>query len=1025
MSYLMDHSFAWRHLLQVLPDEIVIVDENGLIQYVSERVETLTGYRRDELMNVAVEVLVPAPLRAGHIANRTNYTQAPSVRKMNYAQELRIRCKDGRELEIDIGISPVTIDGALWIVAALRDKSAADNVGVDVNMSIVTAKLSSAAMLAESEERFRLAFDDNMAPMIFTDLEDCIFAANDSFCQLIGRTKEEILGNDSTLFTLPEDVGITEDVHRRISQGEAGQTRYTKRYLHKDGRLITVEVSKSPARDSTGKTLYYVISERDVTDRVRRSRVLELLARVNKLAMDTADEAAFLQQLCEVLVSEGGYALAWIGAAPVDGADSVDIICSAGAVDYLDEDLVSWWGTKESGRGPTGTALRTGQSQVISDLASNSMYEPWRERASRFGFGSSIAIAERLGERFGALCIYDRHLYAFDEITVKGLEEIVRAAKSAITHVRSVQKTQAALEETTLAVEALRETERALTNSEERFRLAFEDNMAPMVLCNRDDLAVAVNDAFCDMVGFSREELLGHDSTRFTFPEDVGITEKTHVRLVSHEVDQVRYTKRYLRKDGRVIIAEVSRSAAQDADGKTLYFLSSERDVTEERALTAQLSHQALHDPLTGLPNRALLEDRLSRAHARVARDGGIGALLLLDLDDFKEVNDTHGHLVGDKLLVGIARRFELVTRSSDTLCRLGGDEFLYLAEGLTSVAQIEEVAARLLDVLTEPFSLDGVMFEQHASIGIMVWDQTSTDSTEIIQNADVALYEAKSHAKGRHVVFTPSMHERVVGRVAIVKELRHALHAGELAMHYQPIVNLATTEVVGFEALMRWQHPERGWVPPVVFIPMAEQSELILELGSFALREAVAAAISWGPASGQSNLPYVTVNLSAHQFHDPDMVAKIEASLATGGLAPGRLILEITESAALLEAADAVNTLAHLHRLGVGIALDDFGTGFSSLSYIVTLDPKIIKIDQSFVRPRQPSDRNDALLKMIVSLGNSMQMTMLAEGIETPAQLEQLRQLGCELGQGYLFSRAVPADQAAAMVGKSFVIRP
>jgi EAL domain-containing protein (putative c-di-GMP-specific phosphodiesterase class I) len=316
-------------------------------------------------------------------------------------------------------------------------------------------------------------------------------------------------------------------------------------------------------------------------------------------------------------------------------------------------------------------------------------------------------------------------------------------------------------------------------------------------------------------------------------------------------------------------------------------------------------------------------------------------------------------------------------------------------------------------------------MFEQHASIGIMVWDQTSTDSTEIIQNADVALYEAKSHAKGHHVVFTLSMHERVVGRVAIVKELRHALHAGELAMHYQPIVNLATTEVVGFEALMRWQHPERGWVPPVVFIPMAEQSELILELGSFALREAVAAAISWGPASGQSNLPYVTVNLSAHQFHDPDMVAKIEASLATGGLAPGRLILEITESAALLEAADAVNTLAHLHRLGVGIALDDFGTGFSSLSYIVTLDPKIIKIDQSFVRPRQPSDRNDALLKMIVSLGNSMQMTMLAEGIETPAQLEQLRQLGCELGQGYLFSRAVPADQAAAMVGKSFVIRP
>ena len=235
--------------------------------------------------------------------------------------------------------------------------------------------------------------------------------------------------------------------------------------------------------------------------------------------------------------------------------------------------------------------------------------------------------------------------------------------------------------------------------------------------------------------------------------------------------------------------------------------------------------------------------------------------------------------------------------------------------------------------------------------------------------------------------------------------------------MHHQPIIDLITTEVVGFEALMRWQHPERGWVPPSVFIPLAEQSDLIMELGSFALREAVAAASSWEPAGAQTSRPYVMVNLSASQFHDPDLVSMIEGALMTSGLGADRLIMEITESVTLLDVTETLSVIKHLNRLGIGIALDDFGTGYSSLSYLTLLRPRIIKIDRCFVSPAQESEHNAALLEAIISLGQKLRMTVLAEGIETQAQFQRLRSLGCELGQGFLFSPAVPVGEAAAMV--------
>jgi diguanylate cyclase (GGDEF)-like protein/PAS domain S-box-containing protein len=568
---------------------------------------------------------------------------------------------------------------------------------------------------------------------------------------------------------------------------------------------------------------------------------------------------------------------------------------------------------------------------------------------------------------------------------------------------------------------AQRAAEQARIEAEQHFRLAFEENMAPMVFTDLQDCIIAANDAFCTMMGRTRAELIGFDSKPFTYPDDVGITEASHDRFLQEEIRQARYVKRYLHKDGRMIVAEVSKSPARDKTGKTLYFIISERDITEERMLTAQLSHQALHDPLTGLANRTLLDDRLEQAHSRIVRQNGHGALLLLDLDDFKGVNDTYGHLVGDQLLEAVARRLEVVTRSTDTLCRFGGDEFLYLAEGIAGADEATQIAERFLHSLDEPFSVGGLNLEQRASLGVVVWDATTLEVSDVVRDADVALYEAKRLGKGRQFVYVPGMHDVAVNRFSLVQELRQAVAAGELAMHYQPIVRLSTNEVVGFEALMRWQHAQRGWVPPTVFIPLAEQSDLILDLGVFALHESIKAASEWRRSKESLAEPYVSVNLSARQFHDPGLVALVTRELETSSLPPDRLIIEITEGVALMEVADTLKTISELTALGIGVALDDFGTGFSSLSYLALLNPMVIKVDQTFVRPAIKSIHSDRLLETIVSLGHNLGMTMLAEGIETPEQLEQLRALHCSLGQGFLFSPAVPFSAAAAMVGTTF----
>ena len=563
-----------------------------------------------------------------------------------------------------------------------------------------------------------------------------------------------------------------------------------------------------------------------------------------------------------------------------------------------------------------------------------------------------------------------------------------------------------------------RAAEQAHFETEQRFQLAFDNNLAGMAVTDLHRRILAVNSSFCEMLGRGREELVGQSFAQFTFPQDRSISEKLSAKVLAGEASEAIYTKRYCHKDGHIVWAEVTKSLARNEAGEPQYFISSTRDVTEERLLLDELSHQALHDPLTGLANRALFEDRLVQAFARAARAETWLAVFVIDLDEFKDVNDTFGHQVGDDLLVAVARRLEKMTRSSDTLCRFGGDEFLYLGEGLSSPSEAETMAARLLSVFDEPFGVGEENLNQTASIGLATC-MGGDSGADLLRDADIALYDVKRQSKNHYRLFHQDMYDRVSRRVGLVQELRKSLESDRLSMYYQPIVNLSTYETVGFEALMRWNHSERGWVSPRVFIPLAEQSNLIFDLGSLAFRQAVSETASWQHLPDRECQPYVTVNLSPRQFHDSDLIKRINEALEANGLPANRLVLEITEGAAFADIDSATRVASRLRSLGVALAIDDFGTGYSSLSYFALLRPRILKIDQSFVNRAHDTPNGERLLEAIVIIGNSLDATVVAEGIETVAQLKMLRNLGYKFGQGFLFSPAIPPVDLANMIAK------
>ena len=444
--------------------------------------------------------------------------------------------------------------------------------------------------------------------------------------------------------------------------------------------------------------------------------------------------------------------------------------------------------------------------------------------------------------------------------------------------------------------------------------------------------------------------------------------------------------------------------------------IANARQVAERRLLEAELRHSAFHDPLTGLPNRTLFADRLAQLLSRARRRKQHRlALLLLDLDRFKDVNDSLGHLAGDRLLIGVARGLERVVRDGDSVARLGGDEFAILLDDIKDPGDAMRVANRIQRQLALPVDLDERHVSTTASIGIAFSTPNRADPDELLRDADTALYRAKALGKGRCTVFDTAMRAQTVARLELEADLRHAAERGELRLHYQPIMSLRTGELTRVEALLRWQHPRRRLLRPAEFLPMAEETGLIVPIGRWVLRAACAQVKGWHDA-GLSGVP-VAVNVSAHQLGRGDLGEVVSRTLDETGLPAACLELELTESAVMEHVGRAIGTLQGLKALGVRIAVDDFGTGYSSLSYLTRLPIDALKIDRSFVRDLMTDRTSEMVTKAVVDLAHNLGLTVTAEGADTPGHVAYLRSLGCDEVQGYLIGRPTRADNVLPLL--------
>ncbi len=551
--------------------------------------------------------------------------------------------------------------------------------------------------------------------------------------------------------------------------------------------------------------------------------------------------------------------------------------------------------------------------------------------------------------------------------------------------------------------------------AEQRFSVAFELGSVGMLVLDLDRTIKQVNPTICRVLGRRPDEIVGKSPDDFVHPDDrrPAGQSATELLLTSNR-SHVEFEARYLRSNGEVVHTIVHLAVDRDASGKPIYLLAQLVDISDRKRVEQELESLAMHDSLTGLPNRHLLEDRLSTALGRARRTGAAVAVLFVDVDRFKLVNDSLGHAAGDDLLRQLGRRLSGCARGGDTVARFGGDEFVFVCEDIAGAEDAAAIGQRIGAVCDEPFTIQGQEMYVTVSCGIVLASSDDTPVT-LLRDADIAMYRAKEKGRARAELFTAELRSRATRRLDIELALRHALDRGEFRVDYQPIVELPADRPVSVEALIRWEHPERGLIAPDEFVPAAEETGLIVPIGEWVLDRALAQLAQWRRTLPGAEELVMAVNLSPRQLMSGSLLAKARDALAAYDLPPGALCLEITESAAMDDVEFSLPMLQRIADSGIVVAIDDFGAGYSSLGRLKSLPVRTLKIDSSFVDGLGVEPDDSSIVRAIVGLGQALNIVLCAEGVETQVQRAELIGLGCQRAQGYLWSRPVCPEAFAA----------
>jgi len=864
--------------------------------------------------------------------------------------------------------------------------------------------------LAASSARF-LAFMDHLPGLAYIkDAQRRYLYANRAFeaGRLTGSPSQGALGKTMEQLQPPH---VPPEMIDQVRAGD--DLVLVQRQVHEqelaigpDGRTTLLAI-KFPLTDSDGQPLIGGITI-DISERkhasariARLTQLYKALSEVNQGIVRLADATDLFPLVCRTAVEYGGVKMAWIGCVDETSGERQSIVPVAryGAeLDYLDGLTLSARADLPEGRGQIGAVYREGRAVVSNDLSVRDNMELWRERVRRHGFCSCASFPIlRGGQRHAVLSVYHEQVDAFDDEAVRLLEEMASDVSFALDNFDREQERREAVD--------------ALRVSEQHFRAFFEGSTVGMATNGVDKRWLDVNAALCDMLGYSREELLRMTWADVTHPEDL----VNDIHLFNQALlginDDYELEKRLVRKDGGVIHTLTTVRCLRRADGSIDYFAALTQNVTEKKQSDELLWRQANFDTLTGLPNRRMFADRLQQEIGKRHQAQMPLALLFIDLDRFKEVNDTLGHAKGDALLIEASHRIRSCVRAADTVARLGGDEFMIILPELPDVGQVDAIADTLLQQLNEAFQLDGNAVYVSASIGITLYPTDGDSVEQLIRNADQAMYAAKNLGRNRYSYFTSALQEAAQTRQRVITDLREALAQRQFELYFQPIVDLASNRIVKAEALLRWRHPLHGIISPLEFIPLAEETGLIIDIGNRVFHEAARWAQRWH--TGVAPDIQISVNTSPVEFHSDryDPVALL-AYLQRLGLNGSSIAIEITEGMLLNAEQRVIDHLLRFRDAGVQIAIDDFGTGYSSLATLNRFDIDVLKIDQAFVRNLASNPHDMALSEAIIVMAHKLGLQVVAEGVETEQQRALLQAAGCDFGQGYLFSRPLPAPQ-------------
>ena len=830
--------------------------------------------------------------------------------------------------------------------------------------------------------------------------------ANDTAVRLTGYNREEYMKMSPQDMLLVDRKTLEHAYDEAIAAAPAGITVEMKT-RRKDGTRTIIELHRNALRFGNRwiiTTIMQDISRRWLAEEsmLLLGRMFAALSASNESILHAKSPEELYQRVCDAAVDGGKFITAgvllfdpgttWVRVSAASGAGMAELL---EARISLDEAI-------PEGRGLIGNAFRTSKPCISNDYLKDVVSLAWRENAKNVG---SVAVIPLIsgGQVIGALIFYATEKRAFDDEIIKLLERMAENVVFALNNFKH---------------EAERKLlEEKIRQSEERYRTIIEEMEEWYFETDVTGNITFFNDIFSNVMGYSQKDLNGMNFRDFIKKEDIDSVYRLFNEVFKTGKSTKNFPYEFIRTDGTLTSAEFSIFPKWDKEGKIFGFRGVGHDITERKRAEDRIQYLATHDALTGLPNRLMFNQLLNHAIQSAKRHKRQLAVFFIDLDRFKTINDTLGHAAGDQLLQEIAMRFKQSLRAADVVGRLGGDEFVILIEEVSDSSQVATVAHKILTTAIKPMVLLGEECRVTASIGISIYPKDGEDEQALMKNADIAMYLAKEEGKNNFQFYSVDIQTKSIERLSIETNMRFALERNELALHYQAKVDFKTNAITGVEALLRWQNPNLGSVTPTQFIPVAEESGLIIPIGRWVMKTACAQNVAWQ----RDGLPPIcmAVNLSLRQLMDEFLIEDIKQALNDSGMAPNLLEVEITESMVMYNPTRMIAVLAKIKDLGVRLAIDDFGTGYSSLGQIKHFPIDTLKVDRSFIRNIPQDSEDKAITEAIIAMGRTLSLTVVAEGVETQEQEDFLREHSCDEMQGFYFSKPIAPEMFADLLRK------